>query len=164
MKLLEPDCFDQKRKKTFILATDLYRINSSNLLIISKRTSINWTEYYSLWKTQVIKFGGLIQCYWFVYKKKTPFKSFVLSLTFLVHFSSFRSGSNNLAALSASQTLFSFFHSRFQWLCFNCHWAGYLTFWIVSGYIIFFPVVTIICELAMLNVKETETVRLTIPN
>ena len=51
MKLLEPDCFDQKRKKTLILVTDLYRINSSDLLIISKRTSINWTYHYSLWKT-----------------------------------------------------------------------------------------------------------------
>ena len=133
MKLLEPDCFDQKRKKTFILATDLYRINSSNLLIISKRTSINWTEYYSLWKTQVIKFGGLIQCYWFVYKKKTPFKSFVLSLTFLVHFSSFRSGSNNLAALSASQSKFAFIHDLSCWAVIITKLVTSQLFWIVSG-------------------------------
>ena len=53
MKLLEPDRFDRKekqtkkrktnlkKKETFILASDLYRIYSSDPPIISKKTSIN---------------------------------------------------------------------------------------------------------------------------
>ena len=44
----------------------------------------------------------------------------------LVHFSSFQSGSNNLAASSASNTHFAFSHVSNLLVC-NCHRAGYFT-------------------------------------
>ena len=52
MKPLEPDRFDRKekqtfkKKKTFILASDLYRIYSSDPPIISKKTSVNLTKLF----------------------------------------------------------------------------------------------------------------------
>ena len=63
----------------------------------------------------------------------------------LVHFSSFRSGSNNLTALSTLQICFTFIHGLSQWVEIITELVTSLLFWIVSGSNNFFLVLNWNC-------------------